>query len=89
MYFPDLESIRGLAEDMNKHIGLKKYTGIIPTKDTELPQAREELARYLRDIWQDEISAMEVELAVDKDNYEKKMQDSIRIKFTNFFDLNK
>jgi hypothetical protein len=74
MYFPDLKSVNKLANDMTRQTDLtKRYNGIIPISEEELPQARMELSKYMREIWHDEIFAMEIELAVDKDNYEERM----------------
>ena len=73
MYFPDLKSVQQLVVSMRKNVGLKKYTGIYPTTEEELLLARQQLAKYLRDVWKDEIFAMEVEFAVSKENYESRM----------------
>jgi len=81
MYFPDLDSIKALAETMSKNKGEKAYRGVIPQTETELPEARKQLAQYMRKVWNDEIFAMEIELAVDVDNYDQKMGDYIRRQF--------
>ena len=73
MYFPDLKSVQQLAVSMKKNIGCQKYMGIYPTTEEELLLARQQLAKYLRDVWKDEIAAMEVELEVSKENYESRM----------------
>lgn len=73
MYFPDLKSVQKLAIDMSSHQGDKKYTGIIPGNDEELSKAREQLASYMRRVWQDEVFALEIELAVNPKDYELKM----------------
>jgi hypothetical protein len=77
MYFPDLESVKKCAESMRRNSGDKKYTGIIPKTEDELPQAREELAHYFRNVWKDEIQAMEIELSVNESNYKEKISDAI------------
>lgn len=80
MYFPDLESVKKLALDMQKNKDEKKYTGIVPTTDDELPLARKELAKYMREVWKDEIAAIEVEEAVTEENYESKFEEVVRFK---------
>lgn len=77
MYFPDLESVKKLAIDMSKHKGKEKYTGIIPQKESDLPQARFELAKYMREVWEDEVFAVEIEIGVDKENYHEKMSEAL------------
>ena len=77
MYFPDLKSVQQLAKDMNKNNGDKKYVGIYPKTEKELPQARQQLGKYLRDVWHDRVFAMEVELGVSEKNYDAKMQANI------------
>lgn len=74
MYFPDLKSIQQLAKNMSKNTGCKKYMGIYPETKEELYEARQQLAKYLRDVWKDEIFAMEVELEVSEKNYASRMQ---------------
>ena len=82
MYFPDLKSIQQLAKDMSKHQELKnKYKGIIPQTEEELPQARKELAQYMREVWHDEVFAIEIEEEVSKENYEDKMTKAIKCQF--------
>ncbi len=78
MYFPDLESVKRLAKDMSCNTGNKKYVGIIPENEDKLSEARKQLAKYLREVWNDEIFALEVELAVDENNYDFKMQQHFR-----------
>lgn len=71
MYFPDLKSVRQLAQDMAKYQKPKnKYKGIIPKTEKDLPRARKELGQYFRTIWHDEIQAIEVEQSATKDNYD-------------------
>lgn len=81
MYYPDLKSVKRFAEDMQQRDDAKKYKGIIPTSEDELPEARKQLGNYMRDIWGDEIAALEIELAVDRDNYYQKMQEHIAGRF--------
>lgn len=78
MYFPDLDSVKSYAISMTKNKDDKKYTGIIPNNENELMQARRELASYFREIWDDEIQALEIELAVTKKDYDKKMNNVIQ-----------
>ena len=82
MYFPDLESVRKVAEIMAKHQEPENlYKGIIPTTEEELPQARKELANYFRTVWKDEIQALEVELGATEENYYEKIGEAIKGKF--------
>lgn len=80
-YFPDLKSIKKLAEDMST---IQKpenlYKGLIPKNENELPEARKQLAKYMRDIWDDEVAAMQIELAVSEENYHEKMRDAVKLK---------
>lgn len=79
MYFPDLKSVKDCAESMAKFQKPEKlYKGIIPKNEDELPEARKQLAQYFRDIWNDEIQALEIELAVSEDNYYQKLLESIK-----------
>ena len=81
MYYPDLNSVKKFAESMKKQRDeSKRYTGIVPETEAQLPEARTALASYMRDIWGDEVGAMEVELALTVDNYYDKMQDAIKLK---------
>lgn len=77
MYFPDLKSVKSCAVAMQKNKNEKKYHGIVPHTDDDLPEARVQLASYMRDIWNDEIAAMEIELAVTEENYEEKLRSAI------------
>ena len=77
MYFPDLRSVQQLAKDMARNEEGKKYTGIFPKTEEELSEARRQLGKYLRDIWHDNVFAMEVELGVSEENYEAKMRSRI------------
>lgn len=78
MYFPDLESVKKCAEIMAMHQEEKKYRGIIPQTEEQLPIARKQLGQYFRDIWNDEIQALEVELAVSEDNYDERIGSAIK-----------
>ncbi len=71
MYFPDLRSIQKATELMSRHEGDKKYTGIIPKDESELPEARKQLAKYMRTVWHDEVEALEIELALTEENYDE------------------
>ncbi len=75
MYFPDLKSVQRLAKDMAEQSDdNKKYRGIIPQNEEELEDAREQLGEYLREVWNDNIFALEVELAVTPEDYDEKMR---------------
>ena len=78
MYFPDLQSVQKIARMMMEHKENKKYKGIYPNNEEELPIARKQLGTYFREIWHDEIEALEIELALDETNYDKKLSDHIR-----------
>ncbi|GAF81321.1 unnamed protein product, partial [marine sediment metagenome] len=67
-------SVQQLVINMRKNKGEKQYKGIFPRTEEELLYARQQLAKYLRTVWDDEVFAMEVELAVSKENYEIRMQ---------------
>lgn len=80
MYFPDLASVRSCAEAMSQQPNpTKRYRGIIPATDADLPRARVELGRYMRATW-GEIEALEIELAVTKDDYREKINQSVMLK---------
>ena len=79
MYFPDLKSVQQIAKMMNKED--KKYKGIYPNNEEELPLARKQLGEYFRRVWKDEIQALEIELSVDETNYDQKIGDHIRKQF--------
>jgi len=72
MYFPDLDSVKKCAEMMQKHS--KPYTWIIPDSNENLPQARIELWKYFREVWQDKIQAMEIEQWVTEENYYQELE---------------
>ena len=77
MFFPSLKEVKRLAEDMATHQEeSKRYRGIIPQTDGELLEARQQLAAYMRSVWEDEIEAMEIEEAVSEGNYYAKMLDA-------------
>lgn len=78
MYFPDLKSIQQLVKNMRKNEGSKKYIGLYPETEEELYDARQQLAKYLRNVWKDEIFAMEVESEVSEENYDTRMQAAIK-----------
>jgi len=83
MYYPDLESVKRCCIAMSKHEREKKYTGIIPETEQELILAREQLAKYLRTVWNDNVAALEVELAVNEENYEEKMSQGVGLQVLN------
>ena len=67
MYYPDLQSVKVVAESMAQN--KPPYKGTIPSADVDLPKARFELAKYFREVWHDEIAALEVEMAATEENY--------------------
>jgi len=81
MYYPDLKSVQKCAEIMMNHKDNKKYKGLYPNTEEELPQARKELGDYFRKIWKDEIQALEVEMGVTEENYQEKLTEAIRKRF--------
>lgn len=85
MYFPDLESVQGCVISMRGNKGVKQYRGIYPKNKEQLPQARKELAAYFRTIWNDEIQAMEIELAVSEENYDQLMVQAVGKRFLTSF----
>lgn len=84
MYFPDLESVKDIAEAMTHNKGKKQYKGIIPETEGALSEARKQLATYFREVWDDEIQALEIELALNKENYEEKMGRAAILKMAGF-----
>lgn len=80
MYFPDLKSVQGCVDAMRMNKGEKCYNGIYPENEEQLAQARTELATYFRTVWKDELQAMEIEMAVTEENYERKMRGAVLIK---------
>jgi len=81
MYFPNLKSVKTTAEIMSRHTGEKKYIGIIPQNDSDLSEARKQLGKYFRDIWKDELQALEIELSVTENNYHEKIAQHMRYRF--------
>lgn len=81
-YFPDLKSVKQIAERMQGHAGDKKYKGIVPQTEDELSKGRIELGKYMRETWNDNLIALEIELAVTKNNYHQKLRRHMR---NNFF----
>ena len=79
MYYPDLNSVKCFAEEMRDHlVKVKRYTGLIPSTEKELPEARQQLGNYMRDVWHDPLGALEIELAVTEADYHDKLQEHIR-----------
>lgn len=74
MYYPGLKEVQ---QECTTHAAQPKsnerYTGIIPKNDAELPEARRQLGRYFRDVWHDNIAALEVELGLDRIDYRSKL----------------
>ncbi len=87
MYFPDLKSVQQCVNSMRQNKDEKRYDGVYPENDAQLPEARRQLAEYFRDVWNDEIQAMEIELAVTKENYHKVMGDAIVSQFNSLAKL--
>lgn len=72
MYYADLNSVKRTCVQMSEQPDpSKKYTGVIPEKEEELPEARKQLGQYFREVWNDEIAAIEVELAATRENYDQ------------------
>ena len=70
MYYPDLQSVKRDCERMAKQTDAsKRYGGIIPKNEKDLPRARFELGRYFREVWKDTIQAIEIEQSATKENY--------------------
>ncbi len=59
-WYPDLESIQQCIEVVRQNEGDKRYNGIYPDNEAQLPRARKELAAYFREVWDDPVQAMEV-----------------------------
>ncbi len=78
MYFPDLASVQNLVKSMQKNKGDKQYKGVVPTTELELPEARKSLAKYMREIWKDDIFAFEIEMAVSEEDYDEKMREYVK-----------
>lgn len=85
MYFPDLESVQSCVKSMRHNKGDRRYNGIYPETNEQLPEARAQLAKYFRDVWQDEVQAMEIENAVTEDNYGEIMQNAVVARFKGIF----
>lgn len=72
MYYPDLASVKRDAEMMAKHSDKsKRYKGLIPQTEKDLPEARKQLGTYFRIVWKDIIQAIEIEQAATKENYDE------------------
>ena len=75
MYYPDLKSIKAVAKTMATYQKPENlYKGIIPENEAELLEARKQLGQYFREIWKDEIQALEVELALTEENYHREIR---------------
>lgn len=82
-YYPNLNSVKNFAENMQKQPDeAKRYKGIVPANESELPEAREQLGAYMREIWGDEVAALEIELAVNKENYREKFHKHLNGRFS-------
>lgn len=77
MYFPDLKSVQQCVKAMRMNKGEKRYDGAYPESADQLPEARAALAKYFREIWQDEIQALEIELGVSEEDYGDKMREAV------------
>lgn len=84
MYYPDLQSVKKVAEQMRNNEAGKEYNGIIPENEKQLEQARKELGSYFREVWNDEIAALEVELALTEENYHEKLQESVMFRMLGY-----
>jgi hypothetical protein len=80
MYFPDLKSVQKTAKDMAAHKSEKKYRGMQPRSEEDLPQAREDLARYMIEAWDDTVFAAEIFYAATPENYSQIVMMSIGLK---------
>lgn len=79
MYYPDLKSVQQCAQQMAEQPDpTKKYKGLIPTTEKELPQARIELGQYFRRVWNDVVAALEVEEAATEENYHEVLARGLR-----------
>ena len=82
MYYPDLKSVKSCAEAMTRQPNAnKRYFGPIPETEEDLPKPRIMLGLYFRNTWNDVIAAMEIELAVTKENYEELMAENVMKQF--------
>lgn len=81
MYFPDRQSVQNCALAMQKNIRSKRYRGIVPFEESQLIEARKQLAEYFRSVWGDEIQAMEIEQCVSEENYDGVMRRAVVSKF--------
>lgn len=78
MYFPDLKSVQECVEDMRHNKGAKQYKGIYPESEEDIPEARKQLAAYFRNVWNDELQAMEIEIAAaNREEHDEKMAKAI------------
>ena len=81
-YFPDLESVKSHAELMQRQTGGKKYKGLIPKDELQLSAARLQLGAYMRNVWKDEVAALEIELSLTEDNYYDKLKNHMKLKLS-------
>lgn len=77
MYYPDLASVARVAKMMQRNKKGKEYKGLIPETKEDLPEARKQLGTYFREVWEDEVAALEVENAVTKNSYHEQMGKAI------------
>ncbi len=56
----------------------KKYRGIVPETEEELPKARKQLELYFLLIWEDIVQAAEIAMAINRDNYREKITEYLR-----------
>lgn len=61
MYYPDLHSLQTCVKSMRRNKEEKEYKGIFPEKDSDIPEARKQLGEYFRNVWGDQVGAIEVE----------------------------
>ena len=79
MYYPDLKSVERLAVQMaDQRDPGRKYKGIIPKTEAELPEARIALGKYMREVWNDTVFAYEIEEAATEENYHKAISTGMR-----------
>lgn len=78
MYFPDLKSVQGCVDAMRQNKGVKQYKGLYPETDKEVPEARKQLAAYFRNVWDDDMQAMEIEIvAANREEHDEKLARAI------------
>ena len=70
MYYPDLDSVQRGCEMFAKSKNGKPYKGLIPQTEADLPEARKQFAKYMREELGDIVWAAEIEFAATPENYD-------------------